>query len=124
MKFKQERIKKLITQEIMRLVAEKTLKDPRIPDFITVTHITLSKDLHYCHIYISILNDCNIKTTIDGLNSAKGFIQKQIADVLALKYTPKIEFRYDEQEEKAYKVDKLLSNIARERKENQKNQES
>lgn len=116
MKYKIERIKKLISQQIMKLITEKTLNDPRIPDFITITKLTLSKDLHYCHVYFStLLESDNTNKIVDGLNNASGFIQKVIARNLGLKYTPKIEFRYDDNEQKAYQMDELLNKLSKER---------
>lgn len=113
MKYKIERIKKLILQEVMSILTAHTLTDPRIPEFITITRLSLSKDLHYCHLYFSTLNkDTNISNAIQGLNSASGFIQKIIAEKLSLKYTPKIEFRFDENEQKAFEVDNLLYKLS------------
>ncbi len=115
-----ERIKKMIQEEVMRIVAGRFIKDPRVPDFITVTRMTLSKDLHYAHIYFTLFGEENnasgkIQLAVDGLNSASGFIQKILAEKINLRYTPKIEFRYDEKESRAYKVDKILDALAKER---------
>lgn len=116
MTHKIERIKKLIKNEILRIISQHELKDPRIPSIITITKITLSQDLHYCHIYFSFYGEQNNKNkAVIGLNSASGYLQKNIAERLKLKYTPKIEFRYDENEEKAYKVDQLLNNLSKQR---------
>jgi len=117
LKYKLDRLKKLITHEIMRIITEKYLKDPRIPEFMSITNITLSKDLHYCHLYFSMINDDEnaINNALTGLNNAKGFIQKLIGERLQLKFTPKIEFRYDHTQNKAYNVDKIINNIIDER---------
>lgn len=116
MKFKIERIKKLIKNEIMKIVSEGSLKDPRIPTFFTITKIKLSKDLHFSHIYFSLFgDDTKKKLAIIGFNNASGFIQKILSERLKLKYTPKIEFRYDEDDDKANKVDQILSDLSNER---------
>jgi ribosome-binding factor A len=116
LKYKQERIKTLITQEILNIISHGEVKDPRIPPIITISRITLSKDLHYCHIYFTMLNSETDKLkALHGLNSAAGFFQKMIGERLKLRFTPKMEFRFDEEEEKAYKIDKILSDLAKER---------
>lgn len=108
----------------MTVLTNKTLKDPRIPQIITITKITLSKDLHYCHLYFTIFGNDKEKTrALNGLNSATGFIQKKIGESLDLRYTPKIEFRYDYKDEKAYKVDEILHTLSKER-ENKVNDKS
>ena len=100
----------------MKIITNKELNDPRIPEFMTINKISISKDLHYCHLYFSMIGDKSQRSkALNGLNSASGFLQKIISKRLALKYTPKIEFRYDEEEEKAYKIDKLLDSLSKER---------
>lgn len=120
-----ERIKKIIQEEIMKIISARLIKDPRVPEFLTITKLTISKDLHYAHIYFTTFgNDSEKKhTAIKGLNSACGFIQKIIAEKINLKYTPKLEFRYDEEEAQAYKVDKILDTLSKERLLNENNQD-
>jgi ribosome-binding factor A len=66
-------------------------------------------------------NDADKSKAISGLNSAAGFFQKIIGEKLQLRFTPKIEFRFDEKEEEAFRVYNLLKKIEDERlkKENQ-----
>lgn len=117
MKYRIERIKNLIIQEVMKAITNGVIKDPRIPKIITITHLTISKDFHYCHIYFSMMgSNSQKKNAVIGLNSAKGVLQRIIADNIKLRYTPLIEFRYDEEAEKAYKVDKILYQLEQERK--------
>jgi len=115
MKYKMERIKTLITREIMSIVVKGDVKDPRIPKMFTITNITVSKDLHYCHIYFSMIGNTDVKTALAGFNSASPFFQKELGERLKFKFTPKIEFRYDETEEKADNLDKIFKTIEKER---------
>ena len=57
MKYKSERIKTLIIEEVMKIITLGEVKDPRIPRIMTITRITLSKDLHYCHLYFTTIGD-------------------------------------------------------------------
>jgi len=100
----------------MSSIVNHEVKDPRVPLIITITKASISKDLHYCHLYFSMLGSEKEKNNaIIGLNSASGFFQKIIAQRLTLRFTPKIEFRYDEVEEKAYKIDDILEKLSKER---------
>ncbi len=124
MKYRQERIKKLIIQEIMKAVTNGVIKDPRIPKIFTITHLTISKDYHYCHIYISMMgSNSEKKNAVIGLNSARGVLQAIIADNIKLRYTPLIEFRYDDKAEKAFNVDKILYKLEQERKNRESNED-
>ena len=120
-KFKQERIKTLIIQEVMKAITSGDVKDPRVPLILTITEITLSKDLHYCHLYFSMIgNDSEKSRAIAGLNSAAGFFQKIIGEKLKLRFTPKIEFRYDQKEEESRRVYDLLNKLEKQRLEKEK----
>lgn len=117
MKYRESRIKKLIIQEIMKAITNGTVKDPRIPKIFTITNLTISKDYHYCHIYISMMgSESDKKNAIIGLNSAKGLLQAVIANNIKLRYTPLLEFRYDEKAEKAFNVDRILYKLEQERR--------
>lgn len=110
-----EKIKRSIEKEIMKLIVSGAIKDPRVPTLLTITKITLSKDKHYSHIYFSLNGTKQAKDlAVKGLNSAKGFIQAQLAEKLKLRFTPKIEFRIDPFEEKANRVDAILDMLAKE----------
>lgn len=103
----------------MRIITNREVKDPRIPDIMTITKVSISKDLHYCHLFFTMIGDENKrKKAIIGLNSASGYFQKMIASRIELRYTPKIEFKYDENEEKAYKIDELLESLSNKRNNN------
>jgi ribosome-binding factor A len=100
----------------MNLIAGKALKDPRIPIIMSITKITISKDLHYAHIYFSMIGKpVEIANAVEGLNSASGYIQSVLAKTINMRFTPKIEFRYDQIEEESYRVDTILSKLVQER---------
>ena len=121
MKFKIERIKKDLIQVIMNAITFGEVKDPRVPKILTITKITVSKDLHYCHFYFSMLGSEKEKNNaLAGLNRASGFFQKLIGERLSLRFTPKIEFRLDTEEEHAYKIDSILEKLSKEREEQEK----
>ena len=111
-------------EEVLKIIVNNEVKDPRIPKILTITQITLSKDLHYCHLYFTMFgSDGDKSKSLNGLNSAAPFFQKLIGERLKLRFTPKMEFRYDEEMENAYKIDKMLADIAKEREEKEKKSE-
>lgn len=115
MSVRDEKIKKSIEKEIMKLLVSGAIKDPRVPTMLTITKVSLSKDKHYSHIYFSLNGTKQAQElAAKGLNNAKGFIQAQLAEKLQLRFTPKIEFRIDPFEEKANRVDAILDMLAKE----------
>jgi ribosome-binding factor A len=87
------------------------LKDPRV-GFVTVTDVRTSADLSHARVYVSVLGDADIRqASMDGLDSAHGFLQRRIAAELRLKRTPTLEFAYDDTTDRALRVDELVDEI-------------
>ena len=83
-----------IQMEISYLLLER-VKDPRVRG-VTVTGINLSNDLKRARVFFSVIGEQDhIKKAQDGLDSAKGFIKREIGSRMSLRYTPEIIFMYD-----------------------------
>lgn len=92
------------------------LKDPRL-GFITVTGADMADDLRYARIYISILGEEEArKKSLAGLESAKGFVRRELGQRLRLKFTPEIDFRLDESVATGDRIDRLLHQISDEKR--------
>tara|TARA_B100000686_G_scaffold331039_1_gene394057 strand:+ start:1594 stop:1947 length:354 start_codon:yes stop_codon:yes gene_type:complete len=111
MKFKRsQRLQELFLKEIS-LLLQKGLKDPRI-GFVTVTRIKLTDNLKHAKIYFSVFgNESEIKSSLDGLKSARGFIRGHLGKSLYLKHVPELEFLKDENPDHVDKISKLLDQI-------------
>ena len=88
-----------------------SLKDPKL-GFITITDVELTDDLRYAKIFYTVLGDEKaIKESQEGLERAKGFIQREIGKRIRLKRMPEIIFKYDQTIERAARVEHLLKQI-------------
>lgn len=104
------RVAEQMKKEVASIV-EKDLKDPRI-GFITITNVELSNDLRHAKIFFSSLgNEEEQKRSLAGLDNAKGFIRKEIASRIQLRYAPEILFRIDNSIEHGVKIAQILSEI-------------
>ena len=84
------------------------LKDPRV-GFVTVTAVDTSPDLRHAHVYVSVLGDELVRSeSLEGLRSAHGFLQRQVATELRLKHTPTLDFAYDDTPERGMRLTRLL----------------
>ena len=80
-------------QRVISHVIEFEIKDPRVSSLVSVVKCDVTNDLKECKCYISVLGDEEAgKSTLDGLNSAKGFVRKRLAESLNMRYTPEITF--------------------------------
>ena len=104
-----------ISEEVKKVVSEllfNGLKDPRINSMTTVTRVAVTNDLSFANIYISVLgNEKEKEDSIAGLESAKGFIRKEIGSRIDLRYVPLPIFHLDESIEQAIHMSKLIAEV-------------
>ena len=104
-----------ISEEIRKVVSNllfNGLKDPRINHMATVTSVEVTRDLSFANIYISVLgDDLEKENTILGLESAKGFIRKEIGSRVDLRHVPEPKFHLDESIENAMHMAELIEKI-------------
>ena len=107
-----ERTSKLIQREISVLL-EREVNDPRLSKFISVTEVELSPDLRHAKIFVSTLGSeiNNKEDMLAGFNNASGFLRKELASHLKLKYTPQLSFHYDDSIERGARLLKLMGEL-------------
>jgi ribosome-binding factor A len=99
-----------IREEISRMLL-RDIKDPRI-GFVTITRVTVSKDLRFVKVYFSVLGDQSAREeSLKGLNSAKGFIRMELGKRLRLRYTPDIVFSFDPSLDNMNRLSELIRQI-------------
>ena len=89
-----------------------TLKDPRI-GFVTVTGVRTTTDLSQATVFVSVLGteDEQIRT-LEGLRSAHGILQVQVARELGTRRTPVLTFEYDPAIERGVRLTKLIDELS------------
>ena len=110
-----------ISEEVKKVVSQllaNGLKDPRINTMTSVTNVEVTSDLSFAKIYVSILgDDAEKKETIEGLNSAKGYIRKEISSNISLRHSPEPVFYLDESIEQAIYMSQLIDSVSKKDKE-------
>ena len=89
-----------VNGEVQRVLAEiirGEIKDPRIPELTSVVAVEVTPDLKECKAWISVYGEEEVeKDAIAGLNSAAGFIRRELARRINLRNTPDIQFILDQ----------------------------
>jgi ribosome-binding factor A len=91
-----ERIAQQLKSEIARVLREEAT-DPRIR-MVTLTQVDCAPDLSSAMVFWSSIEADSEQALSEieaGLASAAGFVRRRIAQVLPLRRTPRLEFRYD-----------------------------
>ena len=110
---KNTRINGEVQKELSSIIRGE-IKDPRIHPMTSVMAVEVAPDLKTCKAYISVLGNQEAKeATIRGLNSAEGYIRRQLARNLNLRNTPEIRFILDESIEYGVNMSKLIDDIAK-----------
>ena len=110
-----DRVADSIRKEISEMLV-KTIKDPRI-GFITLTRVTVSEDCRLAKVYYSVVGTPEQKRqSMEGLNSAKGYIRRELGHRMKLKYTPELVFQFDPSIEYAIHMEEVFQHIQEERK--------
>ena len=87
------------------------LRDPRIQD-VTVTRVEPSSDVRAAKIYVSIMGDQKKQQLcLHGLHSARGFLQKKIADRMQTRNTPVLKFVLDDGVKLSLEAAKIISSV-------------
>lgn len=103
-----DRISEEIKKELSDLIRNQ-IKDPRLPEFVSITLVRVTKDLRYAKVYVSVLGDEEKKKgAIEALTSAAGFIRHEIGQRINLRYTPELHFKLDDSIEHGMYVTKLI----------------
>lgn len=109
-----EQLAELIREELSQVVGYE-LDDPRV-EAVTVTDVRVSENLRDARVFILAEGTEEEKTqALVALKKAAPYVRRQLGQALNLKYTPEIHFVRDTVEEKATRVEALLSQIERER---------
>ena len=87
-----------INEDIQRELADllRTVKDPRVQGLISITRVDTTTDLRYCRVYVSALDQSDIKEVVKGLKSAAGYLRRELGRALTLRYTPELQFVEDD----------------------------
>jgi ribosome-binding factor A len=95
-------------REVLSDAITQDLRDPRV-GFVTVTAVDTAPDLRQARVHVSVLGtDKEQRRSMDAIESARGYLQKQVAAQLRLKYTPQLSFHYDDTAERADRLERLL----------------
>ena len=105
-----------VRQALSEMLRDGILKDPRLASasLVTITEVKMTEDLKLARAYVSIYGAEEPNDIVDALNDAHKVVQRELADRLELRYTPKIEFGRDDSIAYGSKTESLLSDIRRE----------
>ena len=103
-----------INEEIQKTVAEmlRELKDPRVSGtMISITRVETTPDLRFAKIYVSFLEENKAKDALKGLESAGGYLRRELGAALQLRHTPSLQWALDDSITYGAKMLKLINSL-------------
>lgn len=98
-------------QKVLAGLIQKGVNDPRLAQ-ATITGVTMSRDLRIAKIYFAAHGVANGEQAIlAGFESAKGFIKRELARELGLRYMPELKFFYDASFDYGAHINRVLKSI-------------
>ena len=89
-----------ISVEMQREISDiiKGLKDPRIGGMISVTRVEVTRDLRHAKVYVSVYDkdEESAKASFKAIESAGGFIRREVGARMKIRYTPLLHFVMDD----------------------------
>jgi ribosome-binding factor A len=80
--------------------------------FTSITEVEVSPDLHLARVYISGLKEDETREIVERLQDLRGRARKFLGQRIRLRYTPELDFRYDETTMRASRIEAILTKVA------------
>lgn len=111
---RKERADSFIQQELTVILRDK-VHDPRVAA-LTITEVSLTKDRRVARVYVASFSDEDtLKDGLAGLESAKGLLRRELAQLLHWPWTPELQFRVDRSWQYGEHIDQLIEKMHEDR---------
>lgn len=103
-----------INEEIQKAMAEllRSVKDPRVGGtMISITRVETTPDLRFAKIFVSFLEDDKAKDALKGLDSAAGYLRRELGAALQLRHTPQLQWALDDSITYGARMLKLINSL-------------
>ena len=106
-----DRISEDIKREIVAVMRE--LKDPRVQGkLLTVVKVEVSSDASFAKVFVSSMNGIDdAKQAVKGLDTATGYIRREVGGRLHLSKTPELKFVADNSVEHGMNIARMLDEL-------------
>ena len=108
--FRKNRVNEDVKRELSEIF--RTIKDPRVPELLSIVKCDVSGDLSVAKIYVSAIEgEEATKNAVKGLASAAGYVRRELSARLKLRKTPELKFIADNSIEHGIHIAKMLEDM-------------
>lgn len=100
-----------LIQKVLAELLHSQISDPRLSQ-TTITAVKVSRDLRMAKVYFTTADTAGApKAAIDGFERARGFVKRELAQRLGLRYMPDLKFFYDDAIDRGARMEQLLKMV-------------
>jgi ribosome-binding factor A len=104
-----DRIAGLMQRKLAHLIQHE-VDDPRLPKWMTILDVKISKDLGHARVYFTVINDEPDEVEA-VLNASAPFLRTALAKTLTLRRVPKLIFVHDASVEYGKQLNRLIDQV-------------
>jgi ribosome-binding factor A len=107
------RVSQQVQKELARILQQE-VKDPRI-GMVTISGVDITRDLAYAKVFVTFLTigDQTNDESLEGLNSAAGYVRKLLGKAMRLRIVPEVRFCFDETLTEGLRISELVSSAVK-----------
>jgi ribosome-binding factor A len=106
---KTKRIASSILKEVSDILANEA--NDSLLKTITLTGCEVSSDVSYAKIFFTSFSDLSKDQLEEELEEASGYIRTKLANVIELRHTPVLNFKYDTSVEYGNRIEEVINEI-------------
>lgn len=109
--YRPESVGKAIQVALSEILHTET-RDPGLSE-VTITAVTMSRDLRTARVYISVMSGSVAQTEVlERLMGAISFLRRALAQRVQLRHVPELVFAWDDSITQGAKIEQLLNNLS------------
>jgi ribosome-binding factor A len=116
---RRRRVEEQLRDVIAALILGGQVKDPRVGPLVSVTRVEAARDLSAAKVFVSTISgtsegdegSAELEAAVQGLQSAAGFIQSQVARRMKTRLTPRLTFIADKGIKEGFELNERLKDI-------------
>lgn len=110
-KYRLGRINEELKKEISRVIRD-DINDPKLTAMVSVTKVSVTNDLKYAKVYVSIFgNEKSIAESFGALKRSAGLIRREVGHRVKLRITPEILIELDESIKQGMHINSILADL-------------
>lgn len=104
-----DRVAEMMQRKLAQIIQQE-IKDPRLPGFITISAVTVTRDLAHAKVYFTVFNGDPAETEA-LLNTASSYLRTALARTVTLRTVPQLHFIHDKSVEYGSRLSRLIDQL-------------